>query len=314
MDPAEAAQIAQMGLDLLAFKHYYHAATTILFYDYFLTLADEVELIWKQKKSLAVPPEAFNFLDLTLYHRCDHLVVIQVVQTTFVELVAQVVMTLRVYALSQRNKYILGVLSIHVVGQFGLGLYLSAFSDHALELPRILNEVFYSCFIKPDPMTAKLAYIFLLLAFDSITFLITVYYTATQYRFVARHGITRLTKLFKSIVEGGVVYFGILAACHAVLVAGVLTWRQTLKFLPACPTVLFTSILINRMTISVLKADREDFRVSVRQWPPVSNNKTRTPDPHVWSMSGDLPEGIELMNGTYGGVAPTILSSIHIYT
>ena len=60
------------------------------------------------------------------------LVVIQVVQTTFVELVAQVIMTLRVYALSQRNKYILGVLSVYVVGQFGLGLYLSAFSDHGL--------------------------------------------------------------------------------------------------------------------------------------------------------------------------------------
>ena len=74
-------------------------------------------------------------------------------------------------------------------------------------------------------MTAKLAYIFLLLAFDSITFLMTVYYTATQYQFVARHGIARLNKLFKSIVEGAVMYFGVLAVCHAVLVAGVLTWR-----------------------------------------------------------------------------------------
>jgi hypothetical protein len=60
------------------------------------------------------------------------LVIIQVVQTTFVELVAQVIMTLRVYALSQRNRYIFGALSIHVVAQFGLGLYLSAFSDHGL--------------------------------------------------------------------------------------------------------------------------------------------------------------------------------------
>lgn len=100
-------------------------------------------------------------------------------------------------------------------------------------------------------MTVKLAYIFLLLAFDSITFLLTVYYTATQYRFVARHGFTRLSKLFVSILEGAVMYFGVLAVCHAVLVAGILTWRvritiivlavltsdqlsqPTLKFLPA---------------------------------------------------------------------------------
>jgi hypothetical protein len=74
-------------------------------------------------------------------------------------------------------------------------------------------------------MNAKLAYIFLLLAFDSVTFLMTVYYTATQYQFVARHGIPRLNKLFKSIVEGAVMYFGVLVVCHAVLVACVLSWR-----------------------------------------------------------------------------------------
>lgn len=113
----------------------------------------------------------------------------------------------------------------------------------ALELPKIPVEVFYctcsfagvralvydssysACFIKPEPMMAKLAYIFLLLAFDSITFLATAYYTATQYQFVARHGIPRLSKLFTSIVEGAVMYFGVLVVCHAVLVAGVLTWR-----------------------------------------------------------------------------------------
>lgn len=100
-------------------------------------------------------------------------------------------------------------------------------------------------------MTVKLAYIFLLLGFDSITFLLTVYYTVTQYQFVSRHGITRLSKLFVSIIEGAALYFGVLAACHAVLVAGILTWRvwvtipvlavepsdersqPTLKFLPA---------------------------------------------------------------------------------
>lgn len=82
-----------------------------------------------------------------------------------------------------------------------------------------------ACFIQPDPITVKLAYIFLLLAFDSIAFLMTVYYTATQYRFVAKHGITRLSRLFVAIIEGAVMYFGILAACHAVLVAGVITWR-----------------------------------------------------------------------------------------
>jgi len=242
---------------------------------------------------------------------CDRLVVIQVVQTTFVELIAQVVMTLRVYALSQKNKYILSALVTHIVGQFGLGLYLSAVSNHALELPKIPNEVFYSCFIKPDPITVKLAYIYLLLAFDSITFLITVYYTATQYRFVARHG-ARLSKLFMSIVEGAVLYFGILVACHAVLVAGVLTWRPTLKFLPACPTVLFTAILTNHMIMSTLKAHRNDFPTRHRPALSVTNGtNSRIPNPDGRSIPGYPSEGAE--HADYGGVAPTILSSIHLY-
>jgi hypothetical protein len=100
-------------------------------------------------------------------------------------------------------------------------------------------------------MIVKLSYIYLLLAFDSITFLLTVYYTVTQYGPIAKHGVTQLGNLFIAIVESAVMYFGVLAACHAVLVAGVLTWRvcvptivatvgssdklsqQTLKFLPA---------------------------------------------------------------------------------
>lgn len=179
-------------------------------------------------------------------------------------------MTLRVYALSQRNRYILGTLSVHVVGQFGLGLYLSAFSDHGLPslsfgfvpsrltacFPQLWSSQRYNtrfsivseflgrkptadyppcpaCFLRPDPMNGKLAYIFLLLAFDSITFLLTLYYTITQYQFVARHGITRLSKLFMSIVQGAVMYFGVLAVCHAVLVAGVLTWRVRILITPA---------------------------------------------------------------------------------
>ena len=84
-------------------------------------------------------------------------------------------------------------------------------------------------------MTLKLTYILLLLAFDSITFLMTVYYTAAQYQIIAKHGVTRLGNLFKSIIEGAVMYFGILATCHAVLVAGVLTWRVCVSI--TSPTV-----------------------------------------------------------------------------
>lgn len=135
-------------------------------------------------------------------------------------------------------------------------------------------------------MTVKLAYIFLLLAFDSITFLLTVYYTVTQYRFVARHGITRLSNLFMSIVEGAVMYFGILAACHAVLVAGVLTWRvrvltrvataklsdhlsqPTLKFLPAwcveTSGISLTFELIYRATCTTARLYCKRVRVQLK--------------------------------------------------
>ena len=86
MDPAAIAQMTQMGLDLfvlfpfeshslliteqdrLAYKvlhtgcrqqiamldphlqHYYHAATAILAYDYFLTLEDEVGIVVRQPR------------------------------------------------------------------------------------------------------------------------------------------------------------------------------------------------------------------------------------------------------------------------
>jgi hypothetical protein len=59
-------------------------------------------------------------------------VVLQVVQTTFVEFAAQVVMILRVYALAQ-NKTLIYVLSAHAAAQFGLGLFLCLVSHHGLD-------------------------------------------------------------------------------------------------------------------------------------------------------------------------------------
>jgi len=77
----------------------------------------------------------------------------------------------------------------------------------------------------------------------------------------------------------------------------------------------FTCILVNRMTISTLKANQKDVRIPVRQKPPVSS--FRVPNLHSRTMSDGVREGregTELVDGTYGGVMPTILSSIHVYT
>ena len=70
------------------------------------------------------------------------------------------------------------------------------------------------------------------------------------------------------------------------------------------------------MTISTLKANQEDVRIPVRQRPPVSPTATnsRIPNPPSHTMSGGPREGTELVDGTYGDVVPTILSSIHVYT
>ena len=60
------------------------------------------------------------------------MVVVQVVQTTFVEVIAQVVMILRVHALAQNKPIVFGLSALAVV-QFGVGLYLSVASHHGLE-------------------------------------------------------------------------------------------------------------------------------------------------------------------------------------
>ena len=74
-------------------------------------------------------------------------------------------------------------------------------------------------------MAVKFYYMLLLLAFDLVTFLLTLYYTVVQYRFIVKHGVGRLSKLFMAIVEGAVMYFGVLLVCYIVSVTGILTWR-----------------------------------------------------------------------------------------
>ncbi|KAF9786763.1 hypothetical protein BJ322DRAFT_673089 [Thelephora terrestris] len=43
--------VVQVGQDVKAYNYYAIAAGAILFYDYFLTLADEVKYVWSGKKS-----------------------------------------------------------------------------------------------------------------------------------------------------------------------------------------------------------------------------------------------------------------------
>ncbi|KAF9784333.1 hypothetical protein BJ322DRAFT_842695 [Thelephora terrestris] len=50
---SELEQLVRVGNDITAIRYYIVATGTVLFYDYLLTLSDEIEYVWSEKKSFA---------------------------------------------------------------------------------------------------------------------------------------------------------------------------------------------------------------------------------------------------------------------
>jgi len=129
----------QLGHDIISTKYYALATCAILFYDYFLTLADEIKYIWIGKQSwifwlfffnryfpmtwqlwrLGVEYSPQSQLDTEICHKTAWYSLIVFVLCT---LVAQVVLTIRIYAVTMKNGFIVMAFAVITTSQFVLGM------------------------------------------------------------------------------------------------------------------------------------------------------------------------------------------------
>ncbi|KAJ7243179.1 hypothetical protein B0H12DRAFT_837400 [Mycena haematopus] len=297
LDPI-TPEVIRLAEDLLAFKWYFAGIFSLLFFDFFLTLVDEVELIWKGKKgtmfylflmvqpfylpSLLPPTRCcaepilpygilYNHLVCILFSvmelpgHCNRFAIVEWLQTLLIVVPAEVVLLLRIYALTNRNKYLCAFLVSIIVVECIIVFYAMSLpgTNHALNLPHIPIDSFRVCILFSEPKMDT-AYLSTSLAFDCIVLAITLAFTAANN---APHR-TRSGVILRTIRWDGTMYFCVILSGNVVWMALAINARPGLKFMNAQPSMYLTSIMINRLTLSVRKtaAEAEENETSI-QWP-----------------------------------------------
>ncbi|KAF8524991.1 hypothetical protein JB92DRAFT_2878012 [Gautieria morchelliformis] len=178
---------------------------------------------------------------------------------TVVGTASSILLLLRVYALYNRNKWILGYLSLVILIQFAVSILLSAFSDHGLlPMPPIDLPVFQGCLL-PPPVRLKngeFAPIILELTYDvSIIGLII----AKSWKDRSLNGLRDRGGILRIIVRDGIIYFLVIfSTMFSWLCVGIFA-PIGLKFVNA----YLLSIMINRLTINLHRSVKGNHRTSL---------------------------------------------------
>jgi len=245
-------------------KWYFVASFSLLLFDYSLTLGKEVEYVWKGQKAAVFYlflmnrycPIAFGIITLFAYSSplwtfeiCNRFAIVEWLQTLLIVVPAEIVLLLRIFVLTGKSKTILGLLVCIVLAQCIVVFYAMAQpgQNNALPLPEIPIDAFHVCvlFSNPDMDTA---YLSMAIAFDSIVFTLTLASTISINRLRPK------TLLLQTIQRDGTLYFCVILSGNVAWMALALDARPGLKLMNAQPSMILTSIMINRLTLSLREA------------------------------------------------------------
>ncbi|KAF9781567.1 hypothetical protein BJ322DRAFT_1076974 [Thelephora terrestris] len=241
---SSVAELVQFESDVISIKIYAISVTALWSYNYLLTLDDEVEYAWKTKNMPILVlfmitrylPVPFLIWIITsswspsyTAELCQRTAFLEVVYFTLITLFAHIVLTLRVYAITGKNKQIAGGLYGITILQLGVGVYLCVYSFlHPLQLPHIKLDAFQICLFK-TPIRGSLLYTSLSLVFDLAAFLIVFLRTRTLR--MQRHN-SIVPNIVDTVTRDAAIYFTVIFSSHFVLVLTLTLMRPSLRFLP----------------------------------------------------------------------------------
>jgi len=153
---------------------------------------------------------------------------------------------LRVYALTNRRRSFLYFLILMASTQSILVVYaISRVRENkALPLPDIPIDAFHICILFSDPVK-DMSYLAVSITFDGIVLCLTLAVTVSTSK-------NRPTMpLLRTIRRDGLIYFFVIFSGNLAWMLLALYARAGLKFMNAQPSMILTSIMINRLTLSL---------------------------------------------------------------
>jgi len=257
--------IIDYGNKLTAARYYAIATTTIFFYDFLLTLADEIKYAWQGKRSWVFAiflanrylPIAYQILFLytsysTTFHQrlCDKTAFIEILATVIPTFLAQVVIALRIYAVTSKNRTIASCFSAIIVLQLILGIYMTAYGarGRSAQIQQIPLPVYMICLFV-GRLSVEIVFTTVSLAYDILAFSVIIH-------LVVRSNVNRvpLPGLLKTIVQDATYYFLVIFTSHLLLVMFLAFGSDRIKLLPAPGNTVYLPVMITRLLLSLKKA------------------------------------------------------------
>ncbi|KAF8522545.1 hypothetical protein JB92DRAFT_3094244 [Gautieria morchelliformis] len=266
---AAATALATAALHLQAGKMFQLAGFVMMIYDHALTLANEVQYVWKRPLSGATILFALNryitplkfIVEVVAFQSpawtknvwaCDHFVRFEGGGSIAITAVAESIMMLRVYAIWERDGRILAFLGCLWVIQVAFCTMALVYTER-VPLPSVL----VGCMLTGSLSHAGLFIPFWVMPLitDSAVFLLTLWRTQKFSR-----GHNKMA-LFQVLQRDGVLYFLCIFSANLLNVILFLTAMDDLKALGAGFSQMITSLMISRLVIN-LRSLRTGFYIS----------------------------------------------------
>jgi len=258
-------ELIQVGHDITSLKYYSAALATLQFYDYFLMLSDEVQYVWKKKKSwvfvgfllIRYMPMVYtvwfvitNHDQLYTYEMCSRTAFLEVLVVVFCTLIAQTMLNLRIYALTMKNKIVSGFFACITISQLALGLSLTVkvANTPAQFFPLVPLSAYHLCIFASNHKM-EVIYVVISLIYDSLAFVVIVV-LALRAKFCTQG----IPDMLRTIVRDAAVYFAVIFTSHLVLAITLFHARPSIQLLPAMGNSVYLSIMISRIMLSLREA------------------------------------------------------------
>ncbi|KAF9648024.1 hypothetical protein BDM02DRAFT_3129359 [Thelephora ganbajun] len=263
MNGTDLTALASAGEHLFAFKAHTTSVNCLWMYDYLLTLGDEVwyppifykvRMVWKENLEYT-PALYLVWVNASMFSYtksfCQKTKWVVVFHVVIVTVLAQMVIALRVYGVTGRNRLLGGALFVIISAQLCFGIYfvIRAAINPMRSVPEIDLDAFEVCFSKRW-RPGEILFNNLMIAFDLLAFVI-IFVTAKR-RGSARH--PGIPSILDTILRDATLYFILIFAGQVLFEMFLFFAPEGVQLMPGVATMVFIPIMVSRLMLSLKKA------------------------------------------------------------
>ncbi|KAF9787198.1 hypothetical protein BJ322DRAFT_707199 [Thelephora terrestris] len=208
---------------------------------------------------------------------------------------AKVTIALRVYAVTERNKWFGGALSSLIVIQFSIGIYMTVTSALAPleQLPNINLDPFKVCTTAWNQLQ-ELFFLNVGIAFEVVAFT-AIFFTARK----PRHGrYPGIPSLLDAIWRDATEYFLLITLCDVLSDAFIIFAPRSISGLPGLASTMLVPLMASRLMLSLKKAALEPARMGAAS---IMDNPGLSVMTRSIQFSSRVPRGFPDIPGTPAG-------------